>query len=71
MYLLTRYATKSSLAAIALLVMLVFWLTVLFVGFGLFAIFSVLYLKEQLTWNHAFGFALIAVGAAFVFSART
>ena len=36
-----------------------------------FCIFSVLYLKEQLTWNHAFGFALIAVGAAFVFSART
>ena len=35
-----------------------------------FCIFSVLYLKEQLTWNHAVGFALIAVGAAFVFSAR-
>lgn len=32
--------------------------------------FSVVYLKEQLTWSHAVGFALIAVGAAFVFSAR-
>ena len=31
-----------------------------------FCIFSVLHLKEQLTWNHAVGFALIAVGAAFV-----
>jgi uncharacterized protein (DUF486 family) len=35
-----------------------------------FCVFSVLYLKAQLTWNHAVGFALIAVGAAFVFSAR-
>lgn len=32
-----------------------------------FAIFSVLYLKEPLTWNHAIGFALIALGAWFVF----
>ncbi|MDZ7628283.1 MAG: DMT family protein [Parvularculaceae bacterium] len=32
-----------------------------------FAIFSVLYLKEPLTWNHAIGFALIAAGAWFVF----
>jgi uncharacterized protein (DUF486 family) len=32
-----------------------------------FAGFSVLYLKEALTWNHAVGFALIAAGAAFVF----
>jgi uncharacterized protein (DUF486 family) len=29
--------------------------------------FSVLYLKEALTWNHAVGFALIAAGAFFVF----
>jgi uncharacterized protein len=36
-----------------------------------FAIFSVTYLKEQLTWNHAIGFALIAAGAAFVFSGRS
>ena len=32
-----------------------------------FAGFSVLYLKEQLGWNHAVGFALIALGAFFVF----
>ncbi|WP_192856760.1 DMT family protein [Manganibacter manganicus] len=32
-----------------------------------FAIFSVLYLKEPLTLNHAIGFALIAGGAAFIF----
>lgn len=32
-----------------------------------FAVFSVVYLKEQLTFNHAIGFALIAVGAWFVF----
>lgn len=32
-----------------------------------FAGFSVLYLKESLTWNHAIGFCFIAIGAAFVF----
>lgn len=32
-----------------------------------FAVFSVLYLKETLTWNHAIGFVLIAGGAAFIF----
>ena len=32
-----------------------------------FAGFSVVYLKEALTWNHAIGFALIAAGAFFVF----
>jgi len=32
-----------------------------------FAVFSVLYLKEALTWNHLIGFALIACGAAFIF----
>jgi uncharacterized protein (DUF486 family) len=32
-----------------------------------FAGFSVIYLKEALTWNHAVGFALIAGGAFFVF----
>jgi uncharacterized protein len=36
-----------------------------------FAIFSVVYLKEQITWNHAVGFALIAAGAFFVFQGRT
>jgi uncharacterized protein len=34
---------------------------IVFVGF------SVLYLKETFTWNHAVGFALIAAGAFFVF----
>lgn len=32
-----------------------------------FAIFSVVYLKESLGWNHAVGFSLIALGAFFVF----
>lgn len=32
-----------------------------------FAVFSVLYLKEAFRWNHAIGFAFIAVGAFFVF----
>jgi uncharacterized protein len=37
------------------------------VTLAVFAGFSVLYLKEALTWNHAIGFALIACGAAFIF----
>ncbi len=32
-----------------------------------FAVFSVVYLGERLTLNHAIGFALIAAGAFFVF----
>ena len=32
-----------------------------------FAAFSVLYLKEPMTWDYAIGFALIASGAYFVF----
>jgi uncharacterized protein len=32
-----------------------------------FACFSVLYLKESMTWNYAIGFALIPSGAYFVF----
>ena len=32
-----------------------------------FAAFSVLYLKEPITWNYAIGFGLIAAGAFFVF----
>lgn len=32
-----------------------------------FAAFSVLYLREALTWNHAVGFGFIALGAFFVF----
>lgn len=34
---------------------------------SVFAGFSVLYLKESLSWNHAIGFALIAAGAGFIF----
>lgn len=33
-----------------------------------FAVFSVLYLKEAFTLNHAIGFGLIAAGAYFVFA---
>ncbi|WP_322515866.1 DMT family protein [Rhodopseudomonas palustris] len=32
-----------------------------------FAGFSALYLKEPLSWNHALGFAFIALGAYFIF----
>lgn len=32
-----------------------------------FAGFSVLYLKEPLTWNHLVGFGFIALGAFFIF----
>ncbi len=34
---------------------------------AVFAVFSVVWLKEAFTLNHAVGFALIAAGAAFVF----
>ncbi len=33
----------------------------------IFGVFSFLYLKEPLSWNHAVGFGLIALGAFFVF----
>jgi hypothetical protein len=32
-----------------------------------FSGFSILFLREPLTWNHTFGFALIGAGAYFVF----
>ena len=32
-----------------------------------FAGFSILYLKEPITWNYAVGFVLVAAGAFFVF----
>ncbi|HEV2602480.1 MAG TPA: DMT family protein [Microvirga sp.] len=35
-----------------------------------FAVFSVLYLKEPIGWNHAIGFSLIAAGAFFIFQGR-
>lgn len=34
---------------------------------GTFAIFSVVYLKEEFRWNYLVGFAFIAVGVFFVF----
>jgi hypothetical protein len=37
---------------------------------AVFAVFSVTYLGEALTWRHGIGFALIAAGAFFVFTAR-
>jgi len=32
-----------------------------------FAGFSILYLKEPITWNYVIGFALVATGAYFIF----
>ena len=37
---------------------------------SVFSLFSWLWLGERLTWQHGFGFALIAAGAAVVFQAR-
>jgi uncharacterized protein (DUF486 family) len=34
---------------------------------SVFAVFSVTYLKEPLSWNHAIGFAFIAAGGFFIF----
>lgn len=34
---------------------------------SVFAVFSVLYLKEPLGWNHLIGFSFIALGAWFIF----
>ena len=34
---------------------------------SVFAMFSVWYLGESLSWNHGVGFALIALGAWFIF----
>ncbi|WP_323036176.1 DMT family protein [Pararhodobacter sp.] len=34
---------------------------------SVFAIFSVFYLREPITWNHGLGFTLIAVGAGVIF----
>ena len=33
----------------------------------IFALFSVFYLREALSWNHVAGFACIALGAFFIF----
>ena len=37
------------------------------VTLAIFAVFSAVYLKDPITWNQGFGFALIAAGAFFVF----
>lgn len=37
---------------------------------SVFAVFSVVYLREALSWNHAIGFGFIALGAFFVFHGR-
>lgn len=37
------------------------------VTLSVFAVFSVFYLQQAFTWNHAIGFALIAGGAFFIF----
>lgn len=37
------------------------------VSLTVFALFSVIYLKESFTWNHALGFGLIAAGAYVIF----
>lgn len=34
---------------------------------SVFVVFSTLYLKEPLSWNHVLGFAFIALGAWFIF----
>lgn len=34
---------------------------------SVFAVFSVLYLKEPLAWNHLLGFGCIALGGFFIF----
>lgn len=34
-----------------------------------FVVFSIVYLKQGVTWNHVLGFALIASGAFFIFRA--
>ena len=38
---------------------------------SVFAGFSILYLGQRITWNHAVGFAFIALGAFFVFRSPT
>ena len=37
------------------------------ITFAVFAVFSVMYLKQEITVNHLIGFSLIAAGAFFVF----
>ncbi len=37
------------------------------ISLSVFAIFSVLYLNEPMTWRYAIGFCFIAMGAGFIF----
>ena len=37
------------------------------ISLTVFALFAVLYLGEKFTWNHGIGFAMIALGAFFIF----
>ena len=37
------------------------------ITFAIFAVFSLVYLKQPITWSQGFGFGLIAAGAFFVF----
>jgi uncharacterized protein (DUF486 family) len=37
------------------------------ITFVIFAVFSLVYLKQPITWSQGFGFMLIAAGAFFVF----
>ncbi len=37
------------------------------ITFVIFAVFSLVYLKQPITWSQGFGFTLIAAGAFFVF----
>jgi uncharacterized protein len=37
------------------------------ISLSVFALFAVFYLGERLTWNHGIGFALIGLGAFFIF----
>lgn len=39
------------------------------VTLSVFVLFSIVYLKQGVTWNHLIGFALIASGAFFIFRA--
>jgi hypothetical protein len=37
------------------------------ITFVIFAVFSLVYLKQPITWSQGFGFTLIAAGSFFVF----
>ena len=60
---------RTAFAAPAVMLPALWWvlLAIMSLTLVVFAVFSVLYLKEPLAWNHAVGFALIAAGAFFVF----